>query len=225
MELATNILLVQAIFLATVITPGPDFIVISSTALNSGRWQGLATASGTTLGMSVWVVAAMTGISFVFDHLFVLATALRIAGGLYLLYLAVQLIRRSFRGAPPAAAHETVKRSGWHAFRRGPLVNLGNPKALALFTSLAALLVRPDTPAWALAVSGAGITTITFVWYVTVVLALTYTRIRARHQATPKVAGPDGGRGPGYLWNTLDRRRVAANVDTKALVWYHSKQS
>lgn len=182
MEHLTDILLVQAIFLAAVMTPGPDFVVISTTALNRGRWPGLATAAGTTLGMSVWVVAAMTGITFVFEHLFVLATLLRIAGGLYLLFLGAQLIRRSFRRAGPQAMVVAVRGGGLRAFRRGLLVNLGNPKALVLFTSLAALLTNPGTPIWVLMVSGGGIIAATLVWYVVVVLALTHSRIHARYQ-------------------------------------------
>lgn len=182
MEFLANILLIQAIFLAAVMTPGPDFVVVSTTALARGRWPGLATAAGTTLGMSVWVVAAMTGITFVFEHLFVLASILRIAGGLYLLFLAAQLIRRSFRRAGPQALGVAVKRGGLRAFRRGLLVNMGNPKALVLFTSLAALLVKPGTPSWVLAVSGAGIIATAFVWYAVVVLALTHSRVRSRYQ-------------------------------------------
>ncbi len=182
MEHLADILLIQAIFLAAVMTPGPDFVVVSTTALNRGRWPGLATAAGTTLGMSVWVVAAMTGITFVFEHLFGLATVLRIAGGLYLLFLAAQLILRSFRGATPQALAVPVKGGRVRAFRRGLLVNLGNPKALVLFTSLAALLVKPDTPSWVLTASGAGIIATTLVWYAVVVLALTHSRVRARYQ-------------------------------------------
>ena len=179
----TDILLVQAIFLVAVVTPGPDFVVVSSTALHSGRWPGLATALFTTLGMSVWVLAAMTGITFVFEHLFVLAAALRIAGGLYLIFLAAQLIHRSFRRAGPPAAGGAANVSPWRAFRRGLLVNLGNPKALVLFTSLAALLVEPGTPSWSLAVSGASIIAITLAWYVVVVLGLTHSGVHARYQA------------------------------------------
>ncbi len=182
MEHLSDILLVQAIFLAAVMTPGPDFVVVSTTALSRGRWPGLATAAGTTLGMSVWVAAAMTGITFVFEHLFVLATVLRVAGGLYLLFLGAQLIRRAFRGPGPQAPTVPVKGGGFRAFRRGFLVNLGNPKALVLFTSLAALLVKPGTPSWVLAVSGAGIIATTLVWYAVVVLALTHSRVRVRYQ-------------------------------------------
>ncbi len=182
MEHLADILLILAIFLAAVMTPGPDFVVVSTTALARGRWPGLATAAGTTLGMSIWVIAAMTGITFVFEHLFVLATVLRIAGGLYLLFLAAQLILRSFRGATPQALAATVKGGRLRAFRRGLLVNLGNPKALVLFTSLAALLVKPSTPSWVLVVSGAGIIATTLIWYTVVVLALTHSQVRARYR-------------------------------------------
>ncbi len=183
MEYLSDILLVQAIFLVAVITPGPDFVAVSTTALNNGRWSGLAAAAGTTLGMSVWVIAAMAGVPFVFEHLVGVATAVRIAGGLYLIFLALQLIRRSFIRTGEGAGGAVTKGGSLRAFRRGLLVNLGNPKALALFTSLAALLVKPGTPVWALAVSGAGILALTFVWYTVVVVALTHPGIHERYRA------------------------------------------
>ena len=183
MPYLSDILLVQAIFLVAVVTPGPDFVVISAAALRSGRWTGLATVAGTTLGMSVWVLAAMVGFSYVLAHMAVLASVLRVAGGLYLLYLGVQLIRSSFQRPNKAAGAGAAGGSPWRGFARGLLVNLGNPKALVLFTSLAALLVKPNTPAWVLSVSGAGILVLTFIWYLIVVLMLTHPGVHARFRA------------------------------------------
>ena len=183
MEHLSAILLVQAIFLAAVITPGPDFIAVSATALNNGRWPGLAAVAGTTLGMSVWVIAAMAGVPFVFEHMVGVAATVRIAGGLYLIFLALQLIRRSFRQGDRETGGALTSSGSLRAFRRGLLVNLGNPKALVLFTSLAALLVKPDTPLWALAVSGGGILALTFAWYAVVVVALTHPGIHRRYRA------------------------------------------
>jgi threonine/homoserine/homoserine lactone efflux protein len=63
--------------------------------------------------------------------------ALRLVGGLYLLYLGVQALRGG-------VADESVSPAGGSAFRQGLLTNLGNPKMAVLFTTLIPQFVSPQ---------------------------------------------------------------------------------
>ena len=69
-------------------------------------------------------------------------------------------------------AHAATPRSVAGAFHHGELTNLANPKALALFASLFAVLAPPDAPSW----FGVGLLVTVIVttasWYVLVAITL-----------------------------------------------------
>jgi RhtB (resistance to homoserine/threonine) family protein len=132
------------IFAVALVSPGPDFLMISSMALSRGRLAGVLAALGIAAGVLVYVALCMFGLSLVLSRLHWLLAAVRIAGGLYLVYLGVQLWRASF--AANGAGAKDAKAAGRkkNRFVTGFLTNMTNPKALAFFTSIFALTLPPD---------------------------------------------------------------------------------
>jgi threonine/homoserine/homoserine lactone efflux protein len=100
-----------------------------------------------------------------------LGTAIRVAGAAYLIYAGGRLLKAAWRrGASPVASGTPRSASG--AFRHGLLTNLANPKALALFGSLFAVLVPPGAPAWFNAGLLLTVVLTTACWYVLVAVAM-----------------------------------------------------
>ena len=97
--------------------------------------------------MSGWAIASLFGLHAILLAFEGLSTAVRLAGAAYLIYVGAQLLWAAWRGE---ASHEraATPRSVAGALRHGLLTNLANPKALALFGSLFAVLVPSDAPAW-----------------------------------------------------------------------------
>ena len=62
-------------------------------ALGDGRRAGVLVALGVSTGATIWASAALFGLSLVFARSLQLAAALRVLGGLYLLYLGQRLWR------------------------------------------------------------------------------------------------------------------------------------
>jgi threonine/homoserine/homoserine lactone efflux protein len=129
--------------------PGPDMAVILRSATRGPR-AGAAAALGAQLGLCVHLGLAVAGLSVVLARHPEALTVIRIAGGLYLLYLGGRLIlptlRRRAVDAPPVRQDDLSSRS---AFGQGLFTNLLNPKAVLFFAAvLPQFLVPGAAPTW-----------------------------------------------------------------------------
>lgn len=116
--------------------PGPGLFYIAGRTLAAGRADGLASCLGSALGGLVHVLAGAVGVSALVMASAAAFTALKIVGGVYLIYLGVQTWR-SAAAAPvlgPDGPAGPDKR--WRAFRQGAVVEATNPKTAAFFLAL-----------------------------------------------------------------------------------------
>src|SRR5690606_35449121 len=113
------------------VTPGPDMMFIVAMGGRGGPATGVMAALGVAFSASVHAVAAMLGLSALFEALPALYYALRWAGAAYLLYLAYKAFRdRSdplAAGGPDAAPAAPAR---MRAFWQGAVTNLLNPKVI-----------------------------------------------------------------------------------------------
>lgn len=114
-----------AFFIVTV-SPGPANIAVATVAMSSGRQGGLLFGLGLSVGLAFWGIIAATGMGAVLQGTTYLLTALKVAGGVYLLWLAIQSARSAFK--PANGALKTMHQGRW--FTRGLILNLSNPKAV-----------------------------------------------------------------------------------------------
>ncbi len=145
---ATFLVAYAGIQLLAAMSPGLAFAVVSHRALQGGRVAGLAAAAGATLGLVVWLSATMIGLAFLISTFWWLYAALRAAGGLFLVYLAIQLWRHSREPFETAPGHAETPKSPLSHFRAGLIVQLSNPKALAYCVSVLVTLLPPVQPVW-----------------------------------------------------------------------------
>ncbi len=116
-------------------SPGPATLAISATAMEHGRRYGVIIAAGIVAGSACWGIAAGLGISALMVANVWLFELVRIAGALYLLYLAFKSLKNAVK--PKAAA--TVKASDRNLFVKGMLLHLTNPKAVLGWGSVYAI--------------------------------------------------------------------------------------
>lgn len=142
MGLFLTIALVHLLALAS---PGPDFLFVSQTAVSRSRAQALAGVVGVVLGIAVWAAVALLGLHVLLDRLAWLRRTVAIAGGAYLVWMGIQLLRAAWRrpGMSPAGS-TTVQPTAWRSLRAGLLTNLSNPKAVVYFASVFSALIGPD---------------------------------------------------------------------------------
>ncbi|HTJ57995.1 MAG TPA: LysE family translocator [Devosiaceae bacterium] len=115
------------------ITPGPDMALQLSRAINYGRAHGLATAAGAMTGIAVHTTLVALGISVLIIAAPPLFMGLKIAGAVYLLWLAYQAIVHGggLRLADKAKRVPSVKES----YLTGIGINLLNPKVVLFFVT------------------------------------------------------------------------------------------
>ena len=127
------------------ITPGPDMALQMSRAINYGRAHGFATAAGAMTGIVVHTALVALGVSVLIVAAPTAFWLLRIAGAIYLLWLAYQAIVHGggLRLAAKAVRVPTLKES----FATGVGINLLNPKVLLFFMTFLPQFVDRHDPA------------------------------------------------------------------------------
>src|SRR5258706_2936038 len=142
MEDTVAILSICAAMIAGAMSPGPSFLLIARTAVSASRADGLAAALGMGVGGIVFAVAALLGLRALFSALPLLYTALKLAGGAYLLYLGYRI----WRGAKEplevdvvrtTAAPRRLKRS----FLLGLATQVSNPKTAVVYAGIFSALL------------------------------------------------------------------------------------
>ena len=123
--------------LIVVLLPGTGVIYTLSVGIFSGRMQSLAAALGCTCGIIPHMLASIFGLAAILHASATLFSLLKIAGVVYLLYLAVAQLRdKSGLGMPERDANLEDTSSNFTRARRiavrGTLINVLNPK-LSLF--------------------------------------------------------------------------------------------
>lgn len=138
-----------AFALATVVlalTPGPDMALQLSRTVNYGRAHGLATGAGAMTGIAVHTTLVALGVSVLIIAAPTLFLALKLAGAVYLLWLAYQAIAQGggLRLAARAKRLPTLRES----YLTGIGINLLNPKVVLFFvTFLPQFVDRHDADA------------------------------------------------------------------------------
>ncbi len=141
-----------ATFLVAAGSPGPATLAVAGTAMASGRAAGLMMGAGLALGLAAWGVAVGLGFGALVAQSPIFLTIFKVIGGSYLLYLAWVTGRAALQEAD---APETIGEG--RAFRRGLILNLGNPKAALAWIAALALSAGGAAPGWGIVVACAAL--------------------------------------------------------------------
>lgn len=129
------------IHFCALITPGPDFFLVSQTAISRSRKDAVLVVLGICLGAMLWSLLALMGLNIIFEKMAWLKQGLLIAGGLYLCWLGIQMLRSAFTQADQAVKPIVLPQSPYLFFMKGFLTNLSNPKAIIYFGSVFSLFL------------------------------------------------------------------------------------
>ncbi|MBY8857670.1 LysE family translocator [Nocardia sp. CA2R105] len=127
--------------LGMVLTPGPNMMYLVSRTVSQGRRAGLVSLGGVAVGFLVYLTAAAAGITTVFAVVPELYVAVKLAGALYLGWLAWKTLRPGGISAfaPSALPADSIRR----LFGMGLLTNLLNPKIAIMYMALIPQFVVP----------------------------------------------------------------------------------
>lgn len=170
-------LTVALIHFLAVASPGPDFAVILKQALSQNRKNARLTSIGVGLGILVHVGYSLLGIGLIIQQSVWLFNVLKIAGALYLTWIAIHCLRAK-AGGIHVETGPSAEQSGFTALRLGFLVNVLNPKATLFFVSLFSVIISPNTPIVLQAGYGLYMAIATALWFALVAHFFTLPRVR-----------------------------------------------
>lgn len=139
--LSANVLLAYTAYFIGTASPGPSNLAIMSLAMGSGRKAAFAFALGVMSGSFSWALLATLGLSAVLATYSQLLVAIRVVGGLYLLWLAWKSARSALTPQMPPASTMRAPDSSRRLYVRGLLLHLTNPKAILVWLSIVSLAV------------------------------------------------------------------------------------
>ena len=114
------------------LSPGPDNMMVLGVGIAKGRARGIAFGLGCALGCLNHTLLAVIGVSALIAASPSAFTALKVAGGLYLIWLGIGALRsRGGARVGADASNETSKQ----LFFKGLLANAINPKVVLFFLS------------------------------------------------------------------------------------------
>jgi len=135
---------VATITILAVISPGPDFAMVTRNSYLFGRRTGLLCALGIAMGVQVHVAYTMFGVSLLIARAHGVLSVIKLLGAGYLVWIGIQTLRNRKALAVDTTAAPAI--SGAAACRMGFLTNALNPKTTLFVVSTYTQVVSPHTP-------------------------------------------------------------------------------
>jgi len=142
-------------------SPGPDNLLVLSMGMSKGRLQGIVFGLGCALGCISHTLLAVLGVSAVIAASPLAFTALKWAGGTYLVWLGIQALRNAGKSGKAGNAHSPQNQPTGPAslkklFLKGMFANAINPKVVLFFLSFLPQFVvtRQGGVEWQLGILG-----------------------------------------------------------------------
>jgi threonine/homoserine/homoserine lactone efflux protein len=182
MELTLSLAALLGALTLGAMSPGPSFVLVARTAIARSRSDGLAAALGMGIGGVIFSVLVVLGLHAALSTVPQLYLVLKVAGGIYLLYLGLRVwqgAKEPLAIADPAAR---MKSSLGNSFLVALGTQLSNPKTAVFYGSIFAALLPQALP---LLVAVVVLPALVFVveagWYAIVALALSSASPRAAY--------------------------------------------
>lgn len=201
--LSMEIIAVGIITILAVISPGPDFAMVTRIALARGRRAGVFCAIGIGSGVSVHLAYTLIGLGVVFASNVWVLNSLRYLGAAYLIWLGLSALWPDIRAllgqrkskalnnkdintnsaltAPgPDQSQDRLTGGSGSAFWIGFACNALNPKTMLFIVSLFSQVISPNTPVAQEVAYGVYIAACHMIWFALVATALTLPSVQAR---------------------------------------------
>lgn len=180
MQYLSVILTVALVHLLAVISPGPDFIMITRNSLIYSRKTGIYSAIGLGFGILVHVTYSLIGIGLLIAKSIFLFNFIKFIGAAYLIYIGYKSL--TSKSSRSGIENQNYRKdiSKFRAFKIGFVTNVTNPKATLFFLSLFTLVINPNTPLAVKLFMGAEMSIVTTVWFSLVAYLVSHNLIKSK---------------------------------------------
>ena len=172
---------IAAVLFLGVLSPGPNFALVTSTAMTVSRHAGVLTGLGLAAASCTWTLLAVGGIGLILGRFPAIAVTVKMAGAIYLVWIGTRMIRRAGRPIPEAnhAERSGTAATGVATAGKAYLISMTNPKAIAFYGSIFTVMVPVSAPRWFNAAIVLIAALVSGSWYCG--LALLFSQAATRH--------------------------------------------
>ncbi|OHA17827.1 MAG: hypothetical protein A2836_03165 [Candidatus Taylorbacteria bacterium RIFCSPHIGHO2_01_FULL_45_63] len=175
-------LTVAFVHLLAVMSPGPDFAVVTRNSLLYTRKSGIYTSIGLGLGIMVHVTYCLLGIGLLISQSILLFSVIKYIGAGYLIYIGYKSLRAKPQNSLPTettTSNQAVL-SPFDSIKLGFLTNVLNPKATLFFLALFTQVIDPATPKIIQSFYGVEMVLMTITWFSLVSLFFSNAHIKTK---------------------------------------------
>jgi len=125
-----------------IVTPGPDIIYVLTRGIADGKQSGAMSAIGVTTGILIHTMAAALGLAVLLKTSTYAFWALKVVGGIYLMYLGYQVIKNK-QALEITGLQKSLDMK--KCFLQGFLSNVLNPKVALFFVAFLPQFANKDS--------------------------------------------------------------------------------
>lgn len=141
-----EVIAVATITILAVISPGPDFAMVTRNSYTYGIKTGLLCALGIAIGVQVHVFYTVFGITLVIMNSPTLFLIVKLIGVFYLVYIGFKSLTNKVKISSNNAASRPL--SALNAFKNGFLTNALNPKTMFFVVSVYSQVISTQNSIW-----------------------------------------------------------------------------
>ena len=158
-----------------VVSPGPDFVLISRQCLRYGRKVALWTSFGIAIGILFHVALSLTGLTILIQNQPTIFWFLKLLASLYIGYLGIISLISKGSNYLESKIPNPDKRE-LKSITTGFLTNVLNPKALIFFITVFTLVIDPDMTRILKISLGIYMSVATYIWFAFLsILSITFS--------------------------------------------------
>lgn len=188
MPYLTEFLTVATIHLLGVMSPGPDFIMITRNTLIYSRKTGIYSAIGLGLGIGVHVIYSLLGIGLLISQSVILFNIIKFIGAGYLFYIGYKSL--TSKGSHIMIKDEEKQKdvNKIQAIKTGFITNVTNPKATLFFLALFTQVIHPTTPIIVQLFYGIEMMVMTALWFTVVAIIFSHHVVKKGFEKIGNIA-------------------------------------
>jgi len=185
MSLTSIFITVALAHFLALLSPGPDFLLIVKSAISNKTKNAIGVALGIAIANAVYIVLCLVGVGSILASSVPIMIALKIIGGLFLIYLAIQALKArksSYQNIAVVEASNEPQQNKSFAFElaTGFMSGILNPKNLLFYLSLFTVVLTNEVSLGFKISLGVWMTSVVFLWDAAIVLLLSTPKIRTR---------------------------------------------
>lgn len=174
-------LTVLSIVTLAIVSPGPDFAVVTKNALVYSRRAGIFTAMGIASGTLIHASYCIFGLAIIISKSLLLFSVIKYLGAAYLIYTGIKsILAKKNTNLAIVAEKSKATLTAIQAWRQGFLCNVLNPKCILFFMALFTLIIKPTTPFVLQVIYGLLNPILGMLWFSGLSILITHRNVKTR---------------------------------------------